>query len=288
MKISPKKCSFAMQEILYLGHVINSEGSRPDPAKINCVQHFPVPRNVSELRGFLGLCGYYRRYVKSFSKLAGPLTALLRKDVLYNWGFEQQRAFEELKERLISPPILVRPDFSQRFILKTDYSETAIGAILAQLGADGQERVVAYASKSLTAAERNYSTTEGECLAVVWGVKHFRPYLFGTKFNLVTDHASLKWLMNSQDLNTRLMRWSLKLQEYDFEIEYRPGKQHSDVDALSRFPPALPQVRLRKRGTNDLENEKASAASQPLFSGLALWLVGRSTRTSLTLGGKNW
>ena len=134
--------------------------------------------------------------------------------------------------------------------------------------------MVAYASKSLTQAERNYSTTEGECLAVVWGVKHFRPYLFGTKFSLVTDHASLKWLMNSQDLNTRLMRWSLKLQEYDFEIEYRPGKQHTDVDALSRFPPALPQVRVRKRG-NQRENEESSAASQPLFSGLAL-LASRS------------
>lgn len=145
---------------------------------------------------------------------------------------------------------------------------------MAQLGADGQEHVVAYASKSLTQAERNYSTTEGECLAVVWGVKHFRPYLFGTKFSLVTDHASLKWLMNSQDLNPRVMRWSLKLQEYDFQIEYRPGKQHSDVDALSRFPPALPQVRVRKRDSNQPENEKASAAIQPLFSGLALLTSG--------------
>jgi hypothetical protein len=109
---------------------------------------------------------------------------------------------------------------------------------------DGFDHVIAYASKSVTPAERNYSTTEGECLAFVWGIKHFRPYLFGTQFILVTDHASLKWLMSSLDLNTCLMRWSLKLQEYDFDIEYKPGRNHSDVDALSRIPPTPPSSPL--------------------------------------------
>jgi hypothetical protein len=131
LHISPKKCSFGMQEILYLGHIISKDGSTPDPTKVACVQDFPVPTTISQLRGFFGLCGYYRRYVQSFLQLAGPLTELLKKEVPFSWGFEQQEAFDTLKARLTSPPILVRPDFSRRFLLKTDYSGTAIGAILA-------------------------------------------------------------------------------------------------------------------------------------------------------------
>jgi hypothetical protein len=244
LHISPKKCSFGMQELLGLGHIISKDGLTPDPTKVASVRDFLGPTTIFQLRGFLGLCGYYRRYVQSFSQVAGPLTELLKKEVPFSWGSEQQEAFDTLKARLSSPPILVRPDFLRRFLLKTDYSGTAIGAILAQKGLDGFDHVIAYASKSLTPAERNYSTTEGECLAVVWGIKHFRPYLFGTKFILVTDHASLKWLMNSQDLNTHLMRWSLKLQEYDFDIKYKPGRNHSDVDALSRIPPTPPSSPL--------------------------------------------
>ena len=244
------KTEIGLKEVLYLGHIIDEHGVKPDPTKIKAVQNFPRPTTVRNVRSFLGLCGYYRRFIKDISKIAAPLTELTGgpnspggskqgSPKIARWGKEEEAAFAQLKKALISPPILRRPDLERPFILYTDWSTMAVGAILAQEDPDipQGEYVVAYASKKLTSAERNYSATEGECPAAIWAVKHFRCYLWGVPepFRLITDHIALQWLHKNKDLNGRLTRWSLKLQEYNFSIEYRKGTAHSNVDALSRI-----------------------------------------------------
>ena len=251
IKAHLRKTEIGLKEVLYLGHIITEHGVKPDMAKIEAVQNFPRPRTVRDVRSFLGLCGYYRRFIKDFAKIAAPLTDLTggpkspvsskrESPAVARWGEDEDAAFAQLKEALTSPPILRRPDFSRPFMVYTDWSTTAIGAILAQEDPDipQGEYVVAYASRKLASAERNYSATEGECLAAVWAVKHFRCYLWGVQepFSLITDHIALQWLYKNKDLNGRLTRWSLKLQEYNFSIKYRKGTAHSNVDALSRIP----------------------------------------------------
>ena len=254
MKLKLSKCEFGMSSITYLGHLATREGIAQDPAKTKAIEEWPQPTNVTELRSFLGLASYYRRFVRNFSKLASPLHALLHKTVPYHWTRVQQHAFELLQRRLVTAPILIYPDFTKPFLLQTDWSKDAVGAILSQVGEDHLERVVAYASRTCQPAERAYAPVHGECLAVVWAVKLFRPYLYGTPFRVQTDHNALKWLMTTKDLTGKLARWSLKLQEYDFIIDYRKGALHANVDALSRrvctyyawdgFPPEDQCLRL--------------------------------------------
>lgn len=203
--------------------------------KIDKVRDFPIPKNITQLRGFLGLASYYRRFIKDFSKIANPLNKLLRKNATYQWTPEQQEAFEQLKQRLIQAPILIYPNFDEEFILLTDASTIGLGAILAQKDTEGNERVIAYASRSLSKPEKNYSATELECLAVVWAVGHFHAYLHGKRFTLVTDHSALCYLFNSATPTGRLARWVMKLQPYDFKIIHRAGRKHSNVDSLSRI-----------------------------------------------------
>jgi len=166
---------------------------------------------------------------------------LLRKGVPYEWTDQQQKAFELLKRLLTTAPILRYPDFDRPFILHTDASTTGLGAVLAQKDDEGLEYVIAYASRSLNKAERNYSVTELECLAAVWAVKTFRVYLYGTEFNLVTDHTALKWLLNLSEPQGRTARWVVQLQEYQFKVLYRKGVAHQNADALSRIPHPLHQ-----------------------------------------------
>jgi hypothetical protein len=161
---------------------------------------------------------------------------LLKKDVAWTWSEEAQEAFNTLKEKLSEFPILRRPDFSKVFILHTDWSAFGIGAILGQLDEEGKEYVIAYASRSNNKAESNYSSYEGECLAVVWAVIHFRPYLYGTNFTLYTDHQPIKWLMTNDKLTGKLARWALILQEYEFKVIHRPGITHQNADTMSRRP----------------------------------------------------
>lgn len=176
LKLKPKKCLFLKHEIKYLGHVISEDGVRPDSDKIECVQNFPLPKNERDIRTFLGLTGYYRRHINNYAKIAKPLTELLKKGEKFNWGEKQQTAFDRLKQSLVAAPLLKYPDFSKPFYLATDASATAVGAILSQ-GQGREELPVAYASRQLTKAEKNYSATEKECLAVLWAIKYFRPYL---------------------------------------------------------------------------------------------------------------
>ena len=240
LKLKPSKCHFARPSVNFLGFVVSSEGILPDPGKLSAVETFPVPSCVKDVRSFLGLCNYYRRFVKDFAKIASPLNRLTRKSVPFVWDPSCKAAFQELKAHLCSPPILEYPDFSQAFHLHTDASQSAIGYVLGQ-HINGCEKVIAYGGRELNLAETRYSTTEREALAVVDGIKRYQPYLSCNKFYVHTDHSSLSWLMKVKDPTGRLARWALQLQQYDFEIIHCPGTQNGAADALSRrsYPPSI-------------------------------------------------
>lgn len=233
--LKPKKCSFAMGSIEYLGHELNPEGIRPVERLVTAVREFPAPDDPKEAKRFAHLAGYYRRFVDGFGTLMAPITKLLRKGVKWEWGPTQQAAFDEVKRVLTTKPLLIYPDFSRHFTLVTDASTVGLGACLMQDHGNGMQPV-AYASKVNDETVAKYAITELECLAVVWAVKLFRPYLYGRSFTIITDHAALKWLMTSSDLAGRLHRWALTLQEYSFNVEYRPGRTNVVADSLSRAP----------------------------------------------------
>jgi len=237
LKLQPDKCEFLRKEVAYLGHIIGSDGVRPDPNKINAVFKFPIPRNQKNIKQFLGLVGYYRRFIPQFSKIARPLTDLLKKDRTFIWENHQIEAFEKLKSALCTEPVLQYPDFSQPFNLTTDASGHAIGGILSQ-GKIGKDLPIAYVSRVLNKAEQNYSTIEKECLAIIYCTKHFRPYLYGRKFIITTDHKPLVWLHSIKDPSSRLWKWRTKLAEYDYDIHYKKGSLNNNADALSRNPPS--------------------------------------------------
>ncbi|PTQ33208.1 hypothetical protein MARPO_0091s0058, partial [Marchantia polymorpha] len=221
LRLHPGKCKFFHEKVEYLGHVIYPVGLGVQQAKVEAIARIPRPTDVSRVRAFMSLANYYRRYVKGFSAIAKPLDQLLK-------------AFVELKVRLVPAPILRRPIRGRPYQLHTDWSMLGLGAVLTQRDDEGKEFVVAYASRSNSAVESRYSSYKGECLAAVWAVAHFRCYLFGTQFTLVTDHQPLKWLMDSDKLTGKLARWDLILYEYDFQVVHRPGVANLDADGLSR------------------------------------------------------
>jgi hypothetical protein len=237
LKIKLKKCYFCLPNISFLGHIVGRNGIQPDPAKIEKIKNFPQPTDLTSLRAALGLFSYYRKFIKDFSRIAKPITELLKKDIPFHWEEKQQTAFERLKQHLTQAPILQYPDFTKGFILYTDASTKGLGAVLSQQQANGKEGVIAYASRSLNKAEENYSITDLECLAIVWAVKYFQHYLCLQPFKIVTDHSALKWLQTCKIPTGRRARWIMDLQQYDFEIQHRPGKSNANADALSRLPP---------------------------------------------------
>ena len=191
VKLNPKKCSFVKQKVEYLGHVVTPDGVMPNPEKVRIVRDFPAPKNLKELRTFMGLANYYRRFVKGFAHIASPLNALTKKGVKFAWTQDCAAAFDKLKRALVSAPILAYPDFKEEFLLFVDASSTGIGFTLAQKQ-NNTEVVIVYNGRGLNEAEKNYSTTEREALALVEGIKKFQLYLFGRKFTVVTDHSSLR------------------------------------------------------------------------------------------------
>ena len=233
LKLKPKKCHFGQKKVKYLGHVVSKEGVSPDPDKISAIKEYPVPRSIKDVRAFLGLANYYRKFVKGFAKIAGPLHDLTKKGLKFQWNESCQCAFDALKTALTQAPILAHPDFTLEFILATDASDVGLGYVLGQIQ-NGKEVAIAYGGRKLLPAEKNYSVTEKEALGVVAAIKHFQTYLYGSHFKIFTDHSAVSWLMNIKDASGRLMRWSLILQQYDFEIVHRPGLSNGNADALSR------------------------------------------------------
>lgn len=235
-KIQMDKSEFLKRETPYLGHVITPEGVKPNPDKISAILKYPIPKTTKQIKGFLGLLGYYRRFIPDFAKITKPLTTCLKKGSKIVVNSDYIKCFEHCKTLLINDPILVYPDFTKEFILTTDSSNFAIGAVLSQIqGPTNLDHPIAYASRTLNDSEVNYSTTEKELLAIVWATKYFRPYLFGRKFKIITDHKPLQWLMNLKEPSSRLTRWRLKLSEYDFTIIYKKGTANTNADALSRI-----------------------------------------------------
>ena len=217
----------------YLGHIVSAEGLRPNPSKISAVKEFSVPSNTTGVKAFLGICNYYRRFIKGFAAIASPLNKLTSKNVKFSWTPACQQSFDTLKQALVSAPILAYPDFRLPFHLYVDASQIGIGLTLGQI-VDGKEVAIAYAGQDLNPAERNYSATEREALAVIDGIKRFQSYLQDTKFTIHTDHNALKWLMSLNDPRGRLARWTMLIQQFDFDIVHRPGTANSNADSLSR------------------------------------------------------
>ncbi|XP_071051474.1 uncharacterized protein [Onthophagus taurus] len=245
LTVSREKCQWVRPELKYLGYVVSSRGLQVDPEKIKSIIELPVPKNVREVRRILGMMSWYRKFVPQFSTYTAPITDLLRKNRKFVWSPECEDSFRVLKEKLISAPILSCPDFDRPFILQTDASGYGIGAVLSQV-VNGEEHVVCYLSRSLLRTERNYSTTERECLAVLWAIEKLRPYLEGVQFQVITDHASLAWLQNLRDPVGRLARWAVRLQQYDFRIIHRRGKDNVVPDALSRAVPIVDCVQIEQ------------------------------------------
>jgi hypothetical protein len=237
LKIKPSKCHFAKQEITFLGHIVNENGILPDPEKIEKVKNFPRPTTVTNIRSFLGLASYYRRFIKDFSTIAKPINQLVKKQIPFIWTQEQENAFNTLKQALISKPVLRHPNFNKPFYVMTDGSAKGFGAVLSQRDENGKDYVIAYASHSIGGAKKNYSATDLELAAAIWAMEKFYYYIGYSKFTLITDHAAMKYLKNNpiKELKGRLAKWSLRIQPFDFEIEHRAGKINTNADVLSRL-----------------------------------------------------
>lgn len=236
LKIQPNKSEFLKKQVEFLGHTLTDKGLKPNENKISAVKQYPLPKTQKEIKSFLGLVGYYRKFIQDFAKLTKPLTKCLKKGNKNKVEITEEyiQAFEKCKQVLINAPILQYPDFDKPFILTTDASDVAIGAVLSQ-GKLGTDKPVAYASRTLSDTEQRYSTIEKELLGIVWAIKYFRPYLYGKRFTIFTDHRPLTWLMSLKDPNSKLTRWRLRLAEYDFDVQYKKGKINTNADALSRI-----------------------------------------------------
>ena len=247
LKIQIKKSEFLRKEVSFLGHMVTPDGMKPDPDKISAVRKFPLPTTQKQIKSFLGLLGYYRKFIKDFANLTKPLTECLRKGnkIVLNYKFIS--CFEHCKNLLCNDPILQYPDFEKPFIITTDASNVALGAVLSQ-GPLGSDRPICYASRTLSKSEQNYSTIEKELLGIVWAIKYFRPYVYGRRFKVVTDHKPLTWLFSIKDPCSKLVRWRLRLEEYDYDVVYKKGLQNSNADALSRI-----EVNVNETEFEDLE-----------------------------------
>jgi len=223
------KCEFWMTMVQFLGHVISAHVISVDPSKVEAVLKWERPKSATEIRSFVGLAGYYRRFIEGFSRIVAPLTQLTRKDQPFAWTDRCENSFQELKQKLTSAPVLVIPDTSRPFEVYCDASHQGLGCVLMQ-----ERKVVAYASRQLKSHEKNYPTHDLELAAVVFALKIWRHYLYGAQFQVFSDHKSLKYLFDQKELNMRQRRWMEFLKDFDFELLYHPGKANVVADALSR------------------------------------------------------
>jgi transposase InsO family protein len=235
LKLKPSKCHIFQLRVSFLGHVVSESGIEPDPEKVEAVKTWPRPKNLTEVRAFVGLAGYYRNHIRGFAEIARPLHELTRKGERFQWNEMRELSFIRLKECLTSSPVLAAPHSEGQFVLDTDASDFALGAILQQ-NQDGVVRVIAYGSRSLNNAERSYCTTRKELLAIVFGLKKYRQFLLARKFIIRTDHAALRYLLTTPEPLGQQARWLDLLAEFDYEIQHRSGTAHRNSDALSRRP----------------------------------------------------
>ena len=237
IRLRADKCFWFYKELRLLGHIVSGTHQKPDPKKIEAITKMTLPQTKDQIASFLGLTGWYARFIPDYAKIAAPLFKLKLRTSTFHWGPTELTAWEKLKEALTGPNVmLAQPDPTKTYRIETDASYLAIGGILAQQDTDGEWRPITYMSRRLTPAETNYAPTEIECLAVIYCVEKCRCYVLGTTFELHTDHLSLQWLLKSKAHAGRLARWALRLQEYEYTIHHRPGKLQIVADALSRLP----------------------------------------------------
>ena len=233
IKLNLAKCELGKKEVKFLGHIVSKQGCRPDPKNVEAVQDRPIPTTVKQVRSFLGMCGFYRRHIENFAKIALPLSNLTKKDKQFVWDSRCQEAFESLKSKLTKAPILVKPDMGKPFTLVTDASDVSVGAVLTQ--SNGKiNRVIGYFSRKLTPTETRYSATDKEALGVVLACRHFDHFLWGGRFDIYTDHQPLTAVFTRKTKSPRMTRWSLEMREYNYKIFYIKGKDNVVADALSR------------------------------------------------------
>src|SRR3954469_4192835 len=277
IKLKASKCHFFYPEIEFVGHLVGFKGIRMMPEKVERVQKWPVPKDRTELKGFLGLAGYYRRLIKDFAGIAVPLNKLTSKKIDFKWEDSQQKAFEALKLAMTTAPVLCKPNFARSWVLEVDASDFALGAVLGQEQEEDMEvHPVYFWSRQLSSAERNYSVTDRECLAVVASCVKLRPYLLGGRVLIVGDHTAVKWILNKVDAMGRHARWRVLMSEYDYEVQSRPGPQNGNADALSR-------LRMDEANAEEVDNEpkhlafrtvalKSKWVDEAWYKDIYLWL----------------
>ncbi|XP_068323129.1 uncharacterized protein, partial [Pyrus communis] len=275
-----EKCHFMVKQGIVLGHIVSEKGIEVDKSKIDLVRHLPSPTSVREVRSFLGHAGFYRRFIKDFSKMSNPLCRLLQKDVPFKFDEECNSAFNQLKEKLVSAPIIVPPDWSLPFELMCDASDYALGAVLGQRR-DKRPHVIYYASRTLNDAQLNYSTTEKELLAVVFALDKFRSYLIGTKVIVYSDHAALRYLLTKKEAKPRLIRWILLLQEFDIEIRDKKGSENVVADHLSRMIHEEHEHAVPIPETFPDEQLLSIEVSEPWYADLVNYLVAKQIPNEL-------
>ena len=243
LKLQPSKCQLFKTSLLYLGHIVSEDGIRTDPRKVEAVHQWPVPVTVTDVRSFLGLTNYYRRFLEGYAKIVRPLNNLIsgenadKKKTLVEWTPECQEAFEKLKTLCTEAPVLACPDFTRPFKLHIDACDRGLGAILYQDQPDGQEKPISFASRSLNKAESNYPAHKLEFLALKWAVtKRFHEYLYGNEFTVYMDNNPLTYILTTAKLDATGHRWVAALAAYNFTLNYRPRMANIDADALSRIP----------------------------------------------------
>ncbi|CAN6697951.1 unnamed protein product [Malus baccata var. baccata] len=273
-----EKCHFMVRQGIVLGHIVSERGIEVDKSKIDLIRYLPSPTSVREIRSFLGHAGFYRRFIKDFSKISNPLCRLLQKDVAFDFNEECEKAFNHLKEMLTSAPIIVPPDWSFPFELMCDASDYALGAVLGQRK-EKRPHVIYYASRTLNDAQLNYSTTEKELLVIVFALDKFRSYLFGTKVIIYTDHAALKYLFTKKEAKPRLIRWMLLLQELDIEIRDKKGSENVVADHLSRMVHEEDAVPIIE--TFPDEQLMSVKVSEPWYADLVNYLVSKHVPSEL-------
>ncbi|CAN6695215.1 unnamed protein product [Malus baccata var. baccata] len=276
-----EKCHFMVKQGIVLGHIVSEKGIEVDKSKIDLVRHLPSPTSVREVRSFLGHAGFYRRFIKDFSKISNPLCRLLQKDMPFQFDEECESAFKQLKEKLTSAPIIVPPDWSLPFELMCDAFDYALGAVLGQTK-DKQPHVIYYASRTLNDAQLNYSTTEKELLAVVFALDKFRSYLIGTKVIVYTNHAALKYLLTKKEAKPRLIRWMLLLQEFDIEIRDKKGSENVVADHLSRMVHEEHEHNVPIPETFPDEQLLSIEVSEPWYADLVNYIVSKQVPSTLT------
>ena len=253
LKLKLKKCSFLKNKIEYLGHTLSDRGIEVNDRKIEAIKNYPVPSSKKDVKSFLGLAGFYRMFIRQFSKIAAPLTALLKEDVDFIWSPAQQEAFELLQAKLINPPILSFPDFTKEFFIVTDACDIGIGSCLMQLH-EGKYHPIAYHSRKLKAAEMNYSVTDRESLAIIDALRHFRYMIFGSKITIFTDHKAAVEILNNPSHSGRRARWFLTAQDYEIKMKHISGSKNVIADALSRNPVTSTSVLLQQDTQSSLLN----------------------------------